>query len=634
MRKYSTICLGCMQEKGQAQVCPFCGYHENTLPLAPHYLEPGTMLAGKYLIGRGLGHGGFGTTYIARDQVLGIKLAIKEYLPQDCAARSAGTNMVHPYSGDGTKRFAQGLESFLQEARTLARFDGSQNIVGVRDFFTENGTAYLVMNYLEGITLKQYLVRSGGKPVPFNSTMGMLMPVMDALKTVHAAGLLHRDVSPDNIFLTTSGQVMLIDFGAARQSMNIQQSMSVILKPGYAPEEQYRSRGNQGPWTDIYALGATMYRTLTGIIPSEALERMGNDDMVSPSQMGIRIPPYAEAAILRAMAVRAQDRFQTIDEFQSALLNGGKQPAPAPRVQQAKPQPANQQARAGGNKSTKAQGATTNRTTTRKKKKKRSRPFKIVLTILMLILIAFVVLFFVYISLIMGSPNDPSFALTDSPTSIAEETPANTPAPSPTPSPSVDFVFASPSATITEAPVDEKLRPFIEGTMPNDAISTFVPASGRIMVVKNEDAETIWVTGQAPMMYPNLLSAQFIYNDELGLPDSTVYAHYLDEDGNLRYVSLDENPSDVLVLPANCAVGMSFNGILGSSKVYAVNYSGRVGGMKVSNSIVIQSDSGYAFYQVGKGLLLVQSGFESGTVSYQVVSDERDETNIYKTFVE
>ena len=109
-----------MQEKGDAEVCPYCGYREGTPPLAPHYLRPGTVLAGKYLVGRGLGHGGFGTTYIARDQVLGIKLAIKEYLPQDCASRAPGSNMVVPFSGDGAKRFADGLESFLQEARTLA----------------------------------------------------------------------------------------------------------------------------------------------------------------------------------------------------------------------------------------------------------------------------------------------------------------------------------------------------------------------------------------------------------------------------------------------------------------------------------------------------------------------------------
>ena len=285
-----SICLGCMQDKGQAQVCPFCGYIEGTPAQAPHYLVPGTLLAGKYRIGRGLGHGGFGTTYIARDEVLGIKLAIKEYLPQDCASRQPGTSMVIPFSGEGETRFADGLESFLQEARTLARFDGTPNIVGVRDFFKENGTAYLVMNYLEGITLKQYLVRSGGQPVPFEKVMGILLPVMDALHTVHAAGLLHRDISPDNIFLTTSGQVTLIDFGAARQSMNVQRSLSVILKPGYAPEEQYRSRGHQGPWTDVYALGATMYRTLTGKIPPESLDRLSRDLLVPPSKMGVRIP--------------------------------------------------------------------------------------------------------------------------------------------------------------------------------------------------------------------------------------------------------------------------------------------------------------------------------------------------------
>ena len=312
-----------MQEKGDAEVCPYCGYREGTPPLAPHYLRPGTVLAGKYLVGRGLGHGGFGTTYIARDQVLGIKLAIKEYLPQDCASRAPGSNMVVPFSGDGAKRFADGLESFLQEARTLARFDGSPNIVGVRDFFTENGTAYLVMNYLEGITLKQYLVRSGGKPVPFEKMLGILLPVMDALRTVHAAGLLHRDVSPDNIFLTTSGQVTLIDFGAARQSMNLnvqnvqQQSVSVILKPGYAPEEQYSSHGNQGPWTDVYAMAATMYHSLTGVVPPTAVDRMQGEPVNWALLETGGVPNHVIAALQNAMKLNARERTQTMAELLS-----------------------------------------------------------------------------------------------------------------------------------------------------------------------------------------------------------------------------------------------------------------------------------------------------------------------------
>lgn len=309
-----------MQDKGEAHTCPRCGYREDTPPAAPHYLRPGTVLAGKYLVGKGLGHGGFGTTYLAYDLVLGIKLAIKEYLPQDCASRAPGQAQVTPFSGEGEKRFNQGLESFLQEARTLARFDGQPGIVGVRDFFTENNTAYLVMNYLEGITLKDVLVGRGGKPMPFDQLMKIMLPVMSALERVHAAGLLHRDVSPDNIFLTKQGQVVLIDFGAARQSMGVQRSMSVILKPGYAPQEQYRSHGRQGPWTDVYALGACMYRALTGVIPPEALERTPVDTLQPPSRLGAQMPRQAEEALLKAMAVEAEDRFQNVAAFRRALL--------------------------------------------------------------------------------------------------------------------------------------------------------------------------------------------------------------------------------------------------------------------------------------------------------------------------
>ncbi|MDR3085694.1 MAG: serine/threonine protein kinase, partial [Christensenellaceae bacterium] len=311
-------------------VCPICGYREGAKAAQPQYLEPGIVLAGKYLIGKGLGHGGFGVTYIAFDQVLGLKLAVKEYLPQDCASRPMGQGQVVPFTGEGEKRFRQGLESFLQEARILARFDGQAGIVGVRDFFTENGTAYLVMNYLEGITLKDVLVKPGGSPMPFEKLMKIMLPVMGALEKVHAAGLLHRDVSPDNIFLTKQGQVVLIDFGAARQSMSAQRSMSVILKPGYAPEEQYKTHGNQGPWSDVYALSATMYRALTGKVPPEALDRLTEEKLVPPSKLGIAIPPRAEQALLRAMAVRPEQRFQSVSEFRRALTAQG-QPAPAPQ---------------------------------------------------------------------------------------------------------------------------------------------------------------------------------------------------------------------------------------------------------------------------------------------------------------
>ena len=618
-----------MQEKGDAEVCPYCGYREGTPPLAPHYLRPGTVLAGKYLVGRGLGHGGFGTTYIARDQVLGIKLAIKEYLPQDCASRAPGSNMVVPFSGDGAKRFADGLESFLQEARTLARFDGSPNIVGVRDFFTENGTAYLVMNYLEGITLKQYLVRSGGKPVPFEKMLGILLPVMDALRTVHAAGLLHRDVSPDNIFLTTSGQVTLIDFGAARQSMNLnvqnvqQQSVSVILKPGYAPEEQYRSHGRQGPWTDIYALGATMYRTLTGRIPPEALDRLENDTLVPPSKLGIRIPAYAEAAILRAMAVHAENRFQTVDEFRAALLKGAQQPARQVRDQSAQEPVRRREPASAPSSAERAQQ------TQQKKAKKKKRAGTVVLLVLVALLLIVVLLFVYYMTQVAGKPQISLRSEEPSSTQQTEATPTPTPSQTEETQPSV-----TPSPSPSPTPIDPALLPFIEGTTEQSAATDFVPAKNRRIVAEEEGQQTIWITGRAPSAATKILVAQFVYDEVNQAAVGGVYGYYQDDQGNLRYASMEEGGSDLLMLPAECVVGAKFSGMLGASRVYAVNYSGTISGVKMKDAVVVSCESGYAFYEKGKGLVLIQSDFDSGDVLYRIVSDEPDNKGIYSEYVD
>jgi len=311
-----------MQEKADsgALKCPDCGYVEGTEATSPLFLPPRTILEGKYLIGRVLGQGGFGITYLAWDANLNVKLAIKEYFPQDLASRAAGHSQVSAYSGSMGSQYEYGLDKFLQEARTLAQFEGHPNIVSVRDYFKANGTAYFVMSYVEGITLKDHLENAGGT-LPIDQALGVIMPVMDALKEVHAVNVLHRDISPDNIFINRRGQVILIDFGAARQAIGEKgRSLSIILKPGYAPEEQYRSKGEQGPWTDIYAMAATVYHLITGQQPPEALERLVDDNMTPPSQLGLTLQENEEQALIKALAVRAQDRFQTVHEFQAALM--------------------------------------------------------------------------------------------------------------------------------------------------------------------------------------------------------------------------------------------------------------------------------------------------------------------------
>ncbi len=312
-------CHGCMEKKTQNKKCPYCGWVEGTAPESALHLPPGTILQEKYLIGKALGQGGFGITYLAWDMNLNLKLAVKEYLPQELAYRTGGQSEGSIYKKSLADNFNYGLEKFLEEARTLARFNEHPNIVSVRDFFKANGTAYLVMNHIEGVTLKEYLA-GRDKPLPFEQALDIFMPVLDALKEVHAAGILHRDISPDNLLINSNGRVVLIDFGAARQAMGDKsRSMSVTMKAGYSPVEQYQSKGKQGPWTDIYAVAATFYHAITGQMPPESLDRISEDSLLYPSIIGVNIDPQKEKALIKAMAVLAKNRYQSVIKFQEAL---------------------------------------------------------------------------------------------------------------------------------------------------------------------------------------------------------------------------------------------------------------------------------------------------------------------------
>lgn len=251
---------------------------------------------------------------------LDMKVAVKEYYPNGLVNRN---NTFSPtvncsVSDDKADFFVNGRKKFIQEARILAKFANERGIVEVRDFFETNNTAYIIMEYLEGQDLKEYLKTNG--PLPVEKAVQTLIPVIKTLAKIHQHGLIHRDISPDNIRLTPDG-VKLIDFGAAREmTTQINQSISVMLKPGYAPEEQYRSKGVQGPWTDVYAVCATLYKCITGITPDDAVQRSYSDELKKPSQLGVRISPAVESVILKGMSVRQQNRYQTMDELQNILL--------------------------------------------------------------------------------------------------------------------------------------------------------------------------------------------------------------------------------------------------------------------------------------------------------------------------
>lgn len=310
-------CAFC-SEKISGEVCDCCGRSITDYHTAPHWLLPGTVLAGKYEVGAVLGEGGFGITYIGRDTNLDMKVAIKEYFPSGVVNRNNTSSMeISALVGDTQANFEKGKQGFLSEARTLAKFSNEQSIVSVRDFFEENNTAYIVMEYLEGIDLKDYIAQNG--KMSFGLAISMLSPIMSSLSKIHDQGLIHRDISPANIMILNNRTVKLLDFGAARNVSGAdEKSLSVLLKPGFAPEEQYRSKGNQGSWTDVYALSATLYKMVTGVTPDDAMNRLFSDEVVSPSELNEQITPEQSAVILKGMSIYQKDRYQTIEELQQA----------------------------------------------------------------------------------------------------------------------------------------------------------------------------------------------------------------------------------------------------------------------------------------------------------------------------
>ncbi len=327
-------CYNCMEPlEASAAVCPFCGKPRNAA-VPEHHLPCGTLLRDRYLVGAALGEGGFGITYIGRDVTLDIRVAIKEYYPNGFTNRNNTVSLVvtAPVTADRKEFFEKGRASFLKEARALGKFSQEPGIVNVRDFFEENNTVYIVMEYLNGVTLKEHLKKTG--PIRYDELLPMMLPLMRSLERVHGAGLIHRDISPDNIMMV-GDSLKLLDFGAARSvSAEGNRSLSVMLKPGYAPEEQYRSRGRQGPWTDAYALCATVYKCLTGVTPDDATERMYEDTLQPPSALGAAIPPAAEQALMRGLAVLAKDRLQSVEELIDALLSADDGPMPFPQAEQ------------------------------------------------------------------------------------------------------------------------------------------------------------------------------------------------------------------------------------------------------------------------------------------------------------
>ena len=334
-------CFGCMEEI-QGYPCPHCGFDPRSAGGIEYALPMGTILAGKYLVGRVLGQGGFGITYVGWDIALERKVAIKEYYPSGQVSRNPGSRGLTWYTSVQSQQAKQnGTQMFLKEARKMSKADDIPNVVRVRDLFQENETAYIVMDFVEGETLKARLEKTG--PLPWEQAKGIFLPAIQAMEQVHQAGLVHRDISPDNLMLTPDGKVKILDLGAAKDlSVNNGASSMQVAKGGFSPFEQYTQRGSSGPWTDVYAMAATVYYTLTGKLPPVATDRVV-EDTISWDEPGLKVlSAQALEALQKAMVISAKNRMQSMEELEKGLYSTAVEPAPTPApqpVQEARPEP-------------------------------------------------------------------------------------------------------------------------------------------------------------------------------------------------------------------------------------------------------------------------------------------------------
>lgn len=317
------LCLNCFNIKNNYEVCPYCGYAEGAPPKELFQLKPGTILQNRYIIGEAIGYGGFGITYKAYDTTLSIIVAIKELYPAKLVNRAVGEKKVGIFSGSKTDEYQNLLKRFIEEARNMALFSKEKDIVNVFSYFEENGTAYIIMEYIDSPLLKQYLQKQ--RLLPEKQACDYICAVLEALEKIHEKGIIHRDISPDNIFLVSNSKIKLFDFGAAKlQSTDDSMNLPVVVKAGYTPPEQYRSKYEPDVRSDIYAVGAVLYQMLTGERPVESLDRAKSDMLVMPSRKGIHVHRHVEKALRKSLALNPEERFSSAGAFREALGNGNK----------------------------------------------------------------------------------------------------------------------------------------------------------------------------------------------------------------------------------------------------------------------------------------------------------------------
>lgn len=324
------LCIGCMKILEQpGKPCPTCGFSLQSYQRPAGSIPPYEILNGKYLVGKVIGIGGFGITYIGWDFYQSRRICIKEYFPKGLAARDGTSTQYSTCSMDiytvtqkAQVDFMGGLKNYIKEAENLSRFYAMPGIVSVRDFFYGNRTAYIIMEYIDGINLKQYARTYPSNVIPPQILFPMMKDVLKALAAVHKEDIIHRDISPDNIMINQKLELKLIDFGAAKEYTSGRDD-KVFLKHGYAPLEQYDRHGKMGPWTDVYSISASIYYLLSGQKVPRAYERIQQDKLLPLQALGVPVSDGQDQAIRKGLGVLIEDRYQDITELCNDLYQGG-----------------------------------------------------------------------------------------------------------------------------------------------------------------------------------------------------------------------------------------------------------------------------------------------------------------------
>lgn len=317
-RSLGRICPFCFRTLERSGFCIFCKKSVADMVNPPNTLPARTMLGKRYFTGKVLGAGGFGITYMAYDMTTAETVAIKEFFPKGYTRRATASTQVSVPVEEHKPVFQHWLAAFVKEARILSTIKNLHGVVKMRDFFQENATAYIVTDFLDGVPLRTYINNLGGR-LKLKDALSVLRPILDSLYVLHEHGVIHKDISPENIMVVKHTSVKLIDFGAASVFNNPVDQPYVVLKTGYSPIELYNDQSQKGPWTDIYQAGATLFNAITGDIPPEAPARAKLDLLKKPSYYGVEIPPIIEGAIMKSLKLNPRERYQTMLPFIQTL---------------------------------------------------------------------------------------------------------------------------------------------------------------------------------------------------------------------------------------------------------------------------------------------------------------------------